>query len=167
MAPPLPATLVHCAVFSTSSALVASAVLGLARRLVNTAGSLPARPFLCPPAILVAIVAAARLRVTTPAGPPVVARGIPMFLGRCVAVIAVDCVLSAAAPARPSGHSPRSRRRHSSNSHSACAAARGLARSGFYEIAFAILAATVVPSDLAETSRLSRREAPAVTNQKS
>jgi hypothetical protein len=46
MAPPLPATLVHCAVFSTSSALVASAVLDLARQLVNTAGSLPARPFL-------------------------------------------------------------------------------------------------------------------------
>jgi hypothetical protein len=80
MAPPLPATLVHCAVFSTSSALVASAVLGLARQLVNTAGSLPARPFCCPPAVVVAI-AAAGPRVTTPAGPPLVAHGIPMFLG--------------------------------------------------------------------------------------
>ena len=52
-------------------------------------------------------------------------------------------------------HSPRSRRRHSSNSHSVRAAARGLARSGVYEIAFAVLAATVVPNDLVETSRLS------------
>jgi hypothetical protein len=40
------------------------------------------------------------------------------------------------------------------SSHSACAATRGLAQSGFYEIAFAILAATVVPCDLVETSRL-------------
>jgi hypothetical protein len=104
---------------------------------------------------VVVAIAAARPRVTTPAGPPLVAHGIPMFLGRSVAVTAVDRVLSAAAPARPSGHSPRSRRRHSSNSHSVRAAARGLARSGVYEIAFAVLAATVVPCDLVETSRLS------------
>ena len=99
-------------------------------------------------------IAAARPRVTTPAGPPMVAR-IPMFLGRSVAVTAVDRVLSAAAPARASGPLTTVTSAAPSNSHSVRAAARGLAQSGVYEIAFAVLAATVVPCDLVETSRLS------------
>jgi hypothetical protein len=166
MAPPLPATLVLFAVFSTSSR---------ARRQRSPGRGTTAREH-CGLASCKAVFVVLPLswwrsqrpgrRVTTPAGPPLVAYGIPMFLGRSAAVTAVNRVLSAAAPARPSGRSPRSPWRHSSNSHSARAAARGLAQSGYYEIAFGILAATVVPSDLVETSGLSRREAPAATNPK-
>ena len=153
MAPSLPATLVHRAVFSTSSALVASPVLGLARQLVNTAGSLPARPFSW----------SSRCRGGDRSGQAARHHSV-----RPWSLMGSQCFWADPSLSPPStaffrlplrlarlAHSPRSRRRHSSNSHSVRAAARGLARSGVYEIAFAVLAATVVPNDLVETSRLS------------
>ena len=155
MAPSLPATLVHRAVFSTSSALVASPVLGLARQLVNTAGSLPARPFSwssrCRGGDRSGQAARHHSRGSAPGRSwyPHVFWADPSLSPPSTAFFRLPLRLARLA------HSPRSRGRHSSNSHSVRAAARGLARSGVYEIAFAVLAATVVPNDLVETSRLS------------
>ena len=167
MAPPLPAILAHCAVFSTSSALVANAVLGLARQLVNTAGSLPARPFSW----------SSRCRGGDRSGQAARHHSRGSAPGRSW-YPHVSGPIRRCHRRRPRSFGCRSGSRVWPTHHAHAGGTRqipiaparrpaGFARSGFYEIAFAILAATVVPSDLAETSRLSRREAPAVTNQKS
>ena len=154
MAPPVPATLVHCGVFATGSR---------ARRQRSPGPGTTAREH-CRLASCKAVFVVLLLSWWRSQRP---GRASPLPRVRPWSLVS-PCFWADPSLSPPStaffrlplrlarlAHSPRSRRRHSSNSHSVRAAARGLARSGVYEIAFAVLAATVVPCDLVETSRLS------------
>ena len=166
MVPPLPATLVHCAIFSTSSALVASAVLG-----PGTTAREHCRLASCKAVLVVLPLSWWRSQRPGRASPLPPVRPRSLMVSQC---FWADPSLSLPSTAffRLRSGSPRlaSHHAHAGGTRQIpIAPARrpaGLARSGFYEIAFAILATTLVPCDLVETSRLSRREAPAVPNQK-
>ena len=166
MAPPLPATLVHCAVFSTSSR---------ARRQRSPGPGTTAREHCrlasCKAVFVVLPLSWWRSQRPGRASPLPPVRPWSLMVSQCFwagpllsppSTAFFRLPLRLARLATHHAHAGGTRQ----SSHSTGAAARGLAQSGFYEIAFATLAATVVPCDLVETSRLSRREAPAVPNQK-